>query len=514
MADRIQTFPVQCGGGLVNNLDPLTMSTNLPGAASRMINYEPALLGGYRRISGFTNTYVTISGTGSILGIAVFSDLNNGIFACRAPTSGNNYFHYWDSTTESWITPSTTGSPTMVGVSKVRFAKLHWSVPKLVLVDGVNPASVWNGTTYTQITDVNAPDSPSLVESFASHLWLTGDSSFPFNLYFSAPLDETDFTPSSGSGVINVGFAITQIKAFRDTLFVFGRNEIKKIIGTNTADFRVLDVTKNLGTLSPDSVIEFNADLLFLGPDGIRPVSATDRIGDIELGTVSRPVQTLFEIFTRDEDVTTVTMVPIRKKSQFRLFFADQEALGLIGAVKGGSQTGSVFEYSQLIGMEVSAADSGYIGDEEYIIHGDSLGRVHRQESGNDFNGSPITSIYRTPFLFMNDPLVRKNFYDVTTFLKAEGDTTITMGVTFNYEDTENVSNPNDYNISNSGVAAFFNSAIYDAGATYDGNPSPVRRTNISGSGDSVAFTYVTVDSQPSHTIQALAISYTLGDRR
>lgn len=514
MPDNIRTFPVACGGGLVNNLDPITHSRSLPGSASRMINYEPALLGGYRRISGFTNDYGTLPGTGGVLGISVFSNLNDGIFGCRAPSTGNNYFHYWDNTAQSWQTPSTSGSPTMTGVSKVRFAKLYWAVPKLVLVDGVNPAATWDGTTYTQITDPNAPTDPSLVEDFSSHLFLAGDPSEPYNIYFSAPFTESDFDPANGAGVLNVGFEVKQLKAFRDVLYVFGANQIKRITGTSIADFTVREVTNNLGTTAPDSVIEFNADLIFLGPDGMRPVSATDRIGDIELGTVSKPVQSLFEQYTRDEDLSTVTVIPIRKKSQFRLFFADQEALGLIGAVKGSSQAGNVFEYSQLIGMEVNAADSGYLGDEEFVIHGDGSGLVYRQESGNDFNGTAITSVYRTPFLFMDDPLIRKNFYDITTYLRAEGAVTITLGVSYNYEDTENVLNPTDYSISNEGAAAIYNTGIYDQGFIYDGNPSPVRRSTVSGSGDSMALTYVTTTSQPSHTIQALAVSYGLGDRR
>lgn len=516
MPDRISTFPVQCVGGLVVNTDPLTQSTQLPGSAVRMINYEPALQGGYRRISGFENSYGTVPGaTGEpVLGVCVFSQLNDGIFACRKPSSGNNYFHYWDDGTSAWVTPTTVGSPTMTGVTKVRFAKLHWTAPKLVMVDGVNPAAVWDGTNYTQITHANAPTDPSLVESFASHLWLAGDPAEPYNLYFSAPLDETDFAPANGAGVINVGFPITQIKAFRDILFIFGVNEIKKILGNNIANFQLLDVTKNLGTVAPDSVVEFNADLLFLGPDGMRPVSATDRIGDIELATVSRPIQSIFEQFTTNEDLTTVTVVTIRKKSQFRLFFADQEALGLIGGLRGaGGASGSVFEYSQLVGMEVNCADSGYIGDEEYVIHGDSVGRVHRQESGNSFNGTSIFSLYQTPYYFMDDPLVRKIYYDVSTFLRAEGTVTINLGINFNYGSPD-VSTPTDYSLTNTGAAAYYGTGIYDTTDIYDGNPSPVKRTTIAGSGDSVSFSFVTVDTQPSHTIQALAVSYALGDRR
>jgi len=515
MPDRISSFIAPCFGGLFNNMDPLSQASGAPGSALRMINYEPALQGGYRRISGFTNDYGTIPGEADApaLGIAVFNQLNDGIFACRKPDTGNDYFHYWDNSTSAWVTPSTSGSPTMTGVSRVRFAKVNWGVPKLVLTDGVNPPATWDGTTYTQLTTGEVPSAPRYCTDFAGHLFLAGDPSEPNLLYFSAPLDETEWTPAAGAGVINVGFEITQIKSFRDQLYIFGVNNIKKLVGNSIADFQLGDVTKNLGCVSSDSVVEFNGDLLFLAPDGVRPVSATERIGDIELGTLSKPVQNIFETYTENEDLSTISVVVLNKKSQFRLFFANANSLGLIGALRRAGAEGQGFEYSQLIGVEVNCVDSDYIGDEEYVVHGDSNGNVFRQESGDNFNGNPIFSLYQTPYVYMDDPVLRKVFYDVHTYMRAEGVVTVNIGVNYTYGNPE-IETPVDYNFTTRGAASFWDAATYDSTDIYDGNPSPVRKTNIEGSGDSVSFSYVTVDDQPSHTIQAYVVSYTLADRR
>lgn len=522
MPDNIRSFIAACQGGLINNLDPLTQASSLPGSALRMINYEPALEGGYRRISGYENTFGTVPGETDtpVLGVAVYSQLNDGIFACRKPASGNNYFHYWNATTEAWVTPSTVGSPTMVGVNKVRFAKINWGVPKLVMTDGVNPAATWDGTTYAQITGSLAPAAPKYCENFSNHLFLSGNATEPNTVYFSAPLDETNFTPAAGAGVINVGFEVKAIKAFRDQLYIFGINNIKKLVGTSIADFQVADVTKNLGCLSSDSVVEFNGDLIFLAPDGLRPVSATDRIGDIELNTLSKPIQAIFEAYTRNEDLDTITILVINKKSQFRVFFADAESLGLIGSLRRTGDAGLGFEYSQLVGVEVSCGDSGYINDEEFVIHGDSIGQVHRQEVGNSFNGVPIFSLYQTPYLYQDDPILRKIYYDLHTYMRAEGEVRVSVGINYNYGDST-VSNPTDYNFtpsdyifSTTGASAYYGIATYDTTDIYDGNPSPVRKTSLQGSGDSVSVTYVTTEVQPSHTIQAYVLSYTLADRR
>lgn len=515
MADNIKTFPIPCQGGVRSNLDPLTHGSQAPGSAIRMINYEPALRGGYRRIDGYTNDYGTVPGADAtaVLGVFVSSDINSGIFACRKPTSGNNYFHYWNGA--SWTTPTTAGTPTMTGVTRVRFNDFNWGTPKLIMTDGINPAATWDGTTYTQITHATAPSAPSVSENFSNHMFLAADPSEPHNLYFSAPIDETDFSPGSGAGVINLGFKVVQLKSFRNTLYIFGNNQIKRLTGSSAADFRLESVTTGLGCLAADSVIEFNADLLFLSPDGIRPISATDRIGDIELATVSKPIQTLFDQFSATEDMTDVTILPIRRKSQFRLFFPDKESLGIIGALRlsGLGQGGASFEFSQLIGIDVYCGTSGYIGDEEFVIHGDSTGKVYRQESGDDFDGSAVFSLFQTPFVYMDDPLVRKTFFGATTYLLAEGTVQVSAGVEFDYGDTS-VELASNYSFNSVGAAAYFGTAIYDTTEIYDGNPSPVKKLNITGSGNSISIRYVTTEVQPSHTIQALALEYGLADRR
>lgn len=512
--DNIRSFPIPCQGGLRTNLDPLTHSAQFPGSSISMINYEPSLRGGYRRISGYENTYGVVPGETDtpVLGVFVFEGINNGIFACRKPASGNNYLHYWNGS--SWTTPSTSGSPTMVGVDRVRFNGWNWGAPKIILTDGVNPAATWDGTTYTQITHAQAPTAPKFAENFSNHMFLAGDPSEPYHLYFSAPTDETNFDPGAGAGVINVGFEVVQIKAFRDTLFIFGTNQIKSLTGGSAADFTLRNVTGNIGCLAPDSVIEFNGDLLFLSPDGMRPISATDRIGDIEIATVSKPIQTLFDQLATNEDLSDVTVLTIRKKSQFRLFLPSSESLGIIGALRlSGENQAPMFEYSQLIGIDVYCGSSGYIGDAEYVVHGDSLGNMYRQEVGQNFDGDPIFSVFQTPYLHMDDPVVRKIYYSLTTYMLSEGFVSVNVGINYDYG-TSAVEVPTNYEIDTAGAAAYYGSATFDTTDIYDGDPSPIRTTRVTGSGNSMSVTYVTTADQPSHTIQALVVEYGLADRR
>lgn len=592
MADNLRTFAAVCNGGLIKNQDPLTLASQYSGSAIRLINYEPALQGGYRKINGYLNDYGTLPGTGKVLGVAVNGNINQGIFGCRKPSAGNNYLHWFNhyytvsvtagtgtsftvgetlsgvvssgdptaltftgvviaktansltvnfgriptsvfttnnvitgatstfsstvtapATVIGWTAVTTSGAPTMTGVDLVRFVSYNWTQEILVLTDGVNPAAKYDGTTYTQITHANAPTAPKYAAAFANHLFLAGDSTEPYNLFFSAPLDETDFSPANGAGVINVGFNIVQIKAFRDQLYIFGQREIKRLVGNDIGDFVLQQVTSDLGCLASESVMEFGGDILFLGPDGIRPVSGTSKIGDVELETVSREVQDIFELYNRTEDLSKIRVVVLRKKSEFRLFFDNPEALSLIGAIRQSPSAQSVFEYSQLNGIGLTCVDSGYIGQYEYVIHGDGTGKVYRQERGYTFDGEPIFSLYQTPYFYMDDPEIRKVFYNLKTYLLSEGETEISVGINFNYGDS-NVLVPNNYAVTTAGAAAIYGIATYDTTDIYDGNPSPVRKTNISGSGDSISVSFVTNNTTPSHTIQALTITYGLADRR
>tara|TARA_R100000231_G_scaffold139352_1_gene120300 strand:+ start:839 stop:2725 length:1887 start_codon:yes stop_codon:yes gene_type:complete len=627
MADNLASFKVFCQGGLNTSRDVLSQGENQPGSATALINYEPAVTGGYRKISGFANNYGTVTGTGSVLGVCVANGINDGILACRTPSSGSNYLHKYINSSTSWgeitcdviandrdgvcasQTPSGSGNltingalassgsvnfttaaseqprqvtffgtgdesgktftitgtdflgaaqteevtgpnnttvsstkyfntitqiavsagtaaaievgsgtglfrtsnPTMSGVTKVRFTKYNFGSPKVILTDGINPAAIYDGTTYRQILDSIAPTDPKFSAIFKNHLFLAGDPAEDTNLYFSAPLAETDFSAANGSGVINVGFPIVAIKPFRDALYIFGSNNIRKLVGNNIANFVLETVTDDLGCLATDSVIEIGGDLLFLSQDGLRPVSGTDKIGDVNLETVSKDIQSIFTDIVFDIDLDTLNAVVIRQKTQFRYFFGAADSQGVIGGFRQ-TPNGLQFEYSQMLGITATCADSGYIGQNEFVLHGDSSGKVHRQEQGNSFSGTEIFSLFQTPFFHMQDPEQRKVFYSVATYMRSEGDNELVMSAVYDYDDVD-VLSPSNFTLTTTGAAAYYNEATYNATAIFDGNPSPVQRTNIAGSGKSASFRFVTNDTNASHSIQGLVITFGVGDR-
>ena len=203
--------------------------------------------------------------------------------------------------------------------------------------------------------------------------------------------------------------SVRALKVFRDRLFVFCEDEIFFLAGNSIADFQLQPVTRSIGCVDGFSVQEIAGDLIYLAPDGLRTIAGTEKIGDVELGTVSKQIQPRLDNIDKDR----ISSVVIRSKSQYRLFFPDDSggsvsSPGLMGVIKAGVESGVGWEYADLRGIRPTCCSSGFISGVETVIHGGYDGYVYKQESGDDFDGTDISAIYRGPDFTMGDAGIRK----------------------------------------------------------------------------------------------------------
>ena len=217
-------------------------------------------------------------------------------------------------------------------------------------------------------------------------MFYAGMSSTPQTLVLSQPFDEDAFSSGSGAGSIKVDDTIVGMKAFRGDLFVFCENRIFKLTGSSSSDFAITPVTRNIGCVNGDTIQEFAGDLIFLGPDGLRTVAGTARIGDVELGTISANVQSIFDENLVDAALFESVVIP--DKTQYRIFFSKDEqsednTRGVICVMKGQN-----FEFAELRGIKPSATDTFVEAGDVLVLHGGYDGYIHRQEKGNDFDGT------------------------------------------------------------------------------------------------------------------------------
>jgi len=504
MADQSQTVPsaFTCEGGLVLNKSTFIMQ---PGEALELENFEPDITGGYRRINGYAK-YVsavvpqTASSTEKVLMVATFG---SKVLAARGTS-----IYSADPSGASWT--SIDSGRTSAG--KYRFERYNFDGnDKIIFVDGAN-APVFFNTSLTA-TDVSASSvaGAKYIAAFSDHMFYSGMSSTPQEIVFSEPFNEDGFSIASGSGSIKVDDTIVGLKVFRDSLFIFCESRIFKLTGSSIANFVVSDVTRDIGCINGDTIQEFAGDLIFLGPDGLRTVAGTAKIGDVELGTISSNVQSIF-----NENISSASefdSIVIPDKTQYRIFFTksgtpDATTKGVICVLKGQR-----FEFAELRGIKPASTDHFVSNGDVIVLHGGYAdGYVYRQEVGDTFDGVNIAGKYRSPDLTFNDPGIRKHMQRVIINYAPESAIDADLFLRYDYEDA-NAARPAAYPLDSNSVIAIYGTSLYGT-ATYGGTTQPLVRQAVEGSGFAVALRVRDGTGSAPYSLKGFQLEYQLGARR
>ena len=515
MTDRLQVAKILSGGGLYTNENYLALSDNLPGAATALVNFEVGQYGGYRRVSGYKyldSSHTRPTGTGAALGVFIY---NGFVYSARKKSSGTDYDVSKYQSGSGWSSTSLTAGQSATNVVRVRGLNHSFTGSKtLILTDGINFPMKLVDTTWTKLNGSSDVDNAKFAEVYRNHLFFAGMSQEPQLLVFTAPNSDSDFTAASGAGVINVGFDIMGIKRFRDALYIFGKTNIRKLTGSSTANFSLAEVSSSVGCLASDSIVEIGGDVLFLAPDGIRTIQATERIGDIELATISKPIQNALQLIDIDFTYEQLVALVVKEKSQFRFLFGKStltapNTSGFIGALRTSDQR-SGWEFGDLRGFQANCATSGYIGDDEFVLHGDFDGHIYKQEQGGTFQDNNVFASYKTPFLDFGNTEIRKLFNKVSIFTRPEGDNTFLVTADYDWDDAD-IFSPNDYSITSTGARAEYRDTqtqYNTAGFVYGGATKPVIRQSIQGSGRAMLLRFVTTASANPFSIFGFSIQY------
>lgn len=663
MPTQWTTAPVELGGGLITNISPLQQGIKAPGSARRLINFEPSIEGGYRRIEGYTkydSAYVPPHGeplvqgsgqTGTTLAIAniydapaagqtltidgvtgtytisvvVFSEANStanitlttaldsspadkaavtisnttslieGIIYFKQKAVAYRKGSLWESSGTGWsristpdygtvlvnggsqtgtsltvdgldatpqegdtfsiagvekvyrvmstptvtsggatltITPALDTSPadnaaiTFIsvdrsGADKHRFTRYNFAgESRIMAVDGVNAPFKYNGTTFTVLND--APSDvvgASHVTEFKQHIFFAKGNT----LTFTAPYKDDDFSPANGSGVVTLPHIITGLIVFREQLIIFSTSKIHRLVGNTISDFQLQPISLDIGCVQEDTIQEVGGDIAFLGPDGVRLLSATDRIGDFGLAVASRPIQSETNVLVNSN--TDFASCVIRSKSQYRMFgyksTTTQTTASGILATQFSDQSVQNMQWAETRGIMVYVVDSVYSNADadEVIIFANRDGYVYQMESESSFDGSNIVAYYYTPYFSFGDPRVRKTFYKLTTFLDPEG--SVSGSVTPKLDFDQNTSlqpepliQPQPVDFDNEvDAAAFYGSATYGS-ASFGGNLQYTFINQLIGSGFTISFQYAFDSDDPPFSLDSLAIELAGNDRQ
>ena len=573
MPDSSRATPAafNCEGGLVLNKSTFLMKA---GEALELENFEPDISGGYRRINGFakhitpivpqtsvtsekvsmvaffadkimaargekiftsaqTETFVKISAQISMSGSGTITvDDTSGFSTSGTLYINDEIFTYTGKTSTTFTgvtraTSSTTAAEHLANsnvsedwtaidtgrTSADKYALERFNFDgndKIILVDRVNAPVVFNTSFAATDVSESSVSGAKHVVAYKGHMFYSGMSSTPQEIVFSQPFDEDAFSSGSGAGSIKVDDIITGLKTFRDTMYIFCENRIFSLTGTSSANFAVTPVTRDIGCINGDSIQEFAGDLIFLGPDGLRTVAGTARIGDVELGTISTNVQSIFDANIIDSELFDSIVIP--DKTQYRIFFCKD------GTSQGSTQgiicvkKGNGFEFSKIRGIKPASTDTFIKAGNVKVLHGSFDGYVYTQEKGNTFDGTAIFGKYRSPDLTFDDTGIRKHMQRVIVNYKPEAGIDADLFVKYDYEESE-ASRPAAYPLDSTDVVAIYGTSKYGE-PTYGGVSQPLVRQAVEGSGFAVALRVNDGGETSPYSLKGFQLEYQTGARR
>ena len=319
---------------------------------------------------------------------------------------------------------------------------------------------------------------------------------------------DSDFTSGNGAGSFRVGGSVTGLIVFRESLIIFTDKTIQQISGSTLSDFVLKPISEDIGCIDGDSIQEIGGDVIFLTADGLRLLSATDRIGDFGLGVISKAIQSTLGDFIQSSSL--FTSLTIRAKSQYRLFAFNPNQVGAaakgIIATQFSPQGGSDFQFAEIRGMEVFSASSKMVGSNEVIVFSGNNGFLYKMEDGNSFDGANISAEYLSPFMPFNDPRIRKTVYKANLFTDPQGAVNFTFNLKFDFDELNSVQ-PSGITFTNEtaqiaffGVNTFAKFATTGSGSsggttiTVASNSNMVFGDTIAGTGISSGTTITNID--------------------
>ena len=506
MVDGWQTYPFEFKGGLISNLSPYQQGVQAPGSARILVNYEPSVFGGYRRIEGYekfdTNA---LSNSGNVRGVVKYG---NHVYAARGDDLYRSTGSGWTQITDN-ATYSSAGT-SLGGTGRVRFLKYNFDgTEKLFVVDGTGKPFRFTGSAFAQLSSLPSDTSGAThAVNFKNHIFLANGE----NVVFSAPYEDDDFTAASGGGIINVADNVTDLIVFRDQLIIFGETTINRLAGSSQADFKLLPVSRDLGAVASDTVQEIGGDIIFLGPDGLRLFSATDKIGDFSLASVSKTIQA--EMLDLVSNSASFASTVIREKSQYRILDFVLRQLMMLRGISATQLEGSI-AFNELRGFKVFCATSEYTGSAEEAYFAGSDGYVYRMEQGNTLDGANIVATFATPFVPLNDPNLRKTVYKGTTYVDVNGALDLKFSVKYDFDQPDTVQ-PEGTTLSNEASTIITYGSGTFGTSTYGSKPKTVFDVQTVGSGNSVSLVYETTGTSTDavFTVDAATLEYATYGRR
>ena len=532
MASKMKTTEVSFSGGL-DTRSTLQDLQNKPGVATKLVNFEQSLGGGYRRINGFEAIAAATPPSGTTNPIQGVYLYRTGIVVCK----DDKIYHSFDyltwtvvnkisSTFVDHATFTALGEATRTAATVYTFDTFTQGSAggrtDLLIHDGNNESAVLTitGTSnatatfrYVEIPVVVAGGVGLLHKD--QHI-VANNRDEPSSFFVSKIADMEDFAGTS-SGKYSVADPIVGLKSFREILYIFCENSIWKATELSSGTPNIQPVFRNIGCVANSTIQEVGGDIVFLATDGLRSLGATARIGDVNISSMSTQIGGLVQNILQNRTDYTFSSMVLRERNQYRLFYTDTSNTvpdkGIIATYYPDKQKASNWSFSEVSGISMVTSNSNVRIGNDSTVHGTYDGLLFNHDSGSDFAGTQIDWEIQTPYFDLGSVGLRKNARDLTFYLEPEGIVNLEAYVIFDY-DLPDVHQPLVYEIQPSNPPAIFGQAIFGVDV-FGAKTVSIDKLHMQGSFKTMSLRITNKKAEPSSpfTLQGFDINYTEGNR-
>lgn len=271
----------------------------------------------------------------------------------------------------------------------------------------------------------NKPIYSNIVAVYKGRVWVAENSS----IYFSALGSYSDFTTADDAGYISDFYTDTDkiiaLKSYKDYLAIYKNKKVYLLTGSSTEDFAI-EPFADKGAVSQSCIVTVNNKQYFFS-NGIYSLQVGD-LNQIELG--NEITEKIKEEFSKFEKT--------RMKEVFALNYEDKNQIWYFIPYKTDPYFHTIWIndfvnkawYKRVLPQDITAACIF----KESVVTADIEGNIYKENSGNSFNGKPIEFMWKSPFLSLGNPTIRKTIDEFYFILDESYENNFKFSVFKNYD--------------------------------------------------------------------------------
>ncbi len=264
----------------------------------------------------------------------------------------------------------------------------------------------------------------NVISIYKGRVWVASESS----LYFSALGRYDDFQSDNDAGYINDFYTDTDdiiaLEPYKDYLAIYKKDAVYLLTGNSPDDFAILPFA-NKGASSSRSIVTVNNKQYFL----------TKGIFTLEIGSLNQiclgneitlKIKPEFSNFDSTK-MNTAIALHYENKNEIWYFFPYKND-AYFHTIWINDYVNKAW-YKRVLPQDITAACLF----EDKIFTADKNGKIYQEDIGNTFNGEPISFCWKSPFLSIGNPSVRKSIDEFYFILDETEENNFTFSVYKNY---------------------------------------------------------------------------------